>query len=114
MQVARRPMARRHEENRAGVAKESAAMSGKETLWPMRPTTAAKHTILRKYLDAWLPILGGGRYASDYLILIDGFAGPGRYSTGEDGSPLLMIKAYLEHSGEITANVHFFFIEDDA
>jgi three-Cys-motif partner protein len=88
-------------------------MTTKETLWPMRATTAAKHTILRKYLDAWIAILGGGRYAHDHLVLIDGFAGPGRYSTGEDGSPLLMIKAYLEHSGEITATVHYYFIEDD-
>jgi three-Cys-motif partner protein len=76
--------------------------------------TAAKHAILRKYLDAWLPILGGGRYAHDHLVLIDAFAGPGRYATGQDGSPLLMLKAYLEHSGEITASPHFFFIEEDA
>jgi three-Cys-motif partner protein len=88
-------------------------MSHRATLWEMTRHTAAKHTILRKYLDAWLPILGGGRYARDDLVLIDAFAGPGRYSTGEDGSPLLMIKAYLEHSGEITASPHFHFIEDD-
>lgn len=74
--------------------------------------TAAKHTILRKYLDAWLPILGGGRYARDDVVLIDAFAGPGRYSTGEVGSPLLMLKAYLEHSGDIIAAPHFFFIEE--
>jgi three-Cys-motif partner protein len=89
-------------------------VTDKTTLWAMTGHTAAKHTILRKYLDAWLPILGGGHYARDDLVLIDAFAGPGRYSTGEDGSPLLMIKAYIEHSGEITAAVHFYFIEDDA
>lgn len=86
----------------------------KETLWSMKRHTAAKHTILRKYLDAWIPILGGGRYAHEHLVLVDAFAGPGRYSTGEDGSPLLMIKAHLEHPGEITAAVHFYFIEEDA
>lgn len=89
-------------------------MANKETLWPMTRHTAAKHTILRKYLDAWIPILGGGRYAREHLVLIDAFAGPGRYSTEEDGSPLLMMKAYLEHSGEISAEVHFYFIEEDA
>ena len=89
-------------------------MASKGTLWPMRRTTAAKHLILRKYLDAWIAILGGGRYAKEHVVLIDAFAGPGRYSTGEDGSPLLMIKAYVEHSGEITANPHFFFIEEDS
>jgi len=89
-------------------------MSEKQTLWPMTRHTAAKHTILRKYLDAWLPILGGGQFAHDHVVVIDAFAGPGRYSTGEEGSPLLMIKAYLEHSGEIRATPHFFFIEEDA
>lgn len=80
----------------------------------MERTTAAKHQILRKYLDAWVAILGGGRFASDHLVLIDAFAGPGRYSTGELGSPLLMINAYLEHSGAITATPHFYFIEENA
>jgi len=80
----------------------------------MERTTAAKHQILRKYLDAWIAILGGGRFARDHLILIDAFAGPGRYSTGEPGSPLLMIKAYLEHSGDISAAPHFYFIEENS
>lgn len=31
------------------------------------------------------------------LLLVDGFAGPGRYQGGEDGSPLIMLKALLEH-----------------
>lgn len=44
-------------------------MSQKETLWEMDRHTAAKHTILRKYLDAWIPILGGGRYAREDLVL---------------------------------------------
>lgn len=79
----------------------------------MERTTAAKHQILRKYLDAWIAILGGGRFARDDLVLIDAFAGPGRYSTGEPGSPLLMIKAYLEHSGDIAATPHFYFIEEN-
>jgi three-Cys-motif partner protein len=87
----------------------------KETkvLWPMRRHTQAKHVILRKYLDAWLPILGAGRSAAEHVVVIDGFAGPGRYSTGEDGSPLIMLKAYLEHSASIAALPHFFFIEED-
>jgi three-Cys-motif partner protein len=88
-------------------------MSQKKTLWEMDRHTAAKHTILRKYLDAWIPILGGGRFARDDLVLIDAFAGPGRYSTGEDGSPLLMLRACLEHSGEIRAALRYYFIEEN-
>jgi hypothetical protein len=30
-------------------------------------------------------------------IYIDGFAGPGRYKGGEDGSPIIALKALLEH-----------------
>jgi three-Cys-motif partner protein len=45
-------------------------------------------------------------------VLIDGFAGPGRYSGGEPGSPLIMLEAYLEHSAALGATPHFFFIEE--
>lgn len=88
-------------------------MSRADALWKLDRHTLAKHTILRKYLDAWLPILGGGAYASDDVILVDAFAGPGRYTGGEEGSPLIMLRAYLEHSGSITARPHYFFIEEN-
>lgn len=32
------------------------------------------------------------------LVLIDGFAGPGRYTKGEAGSPIQMLQAFTEHS----------------
>jgi three-Cys-motif partner protein len=85
----------------------------RSTLWELERHTLAKHTILRKYLDAWLPILGGGARARHDLILVDAFAGPGRYAGGEDGSPLHMIRAYLDHSAAISAQPHFYFIEED-
>ncbi|HZR92278.1 MAG TPA: three-Cys-motif partner protein TcmP [Gaiellaceae bacterium] len=87
-------------------------MTKKNTLWPITRATRAKHTILRKYLDAWLPILGAGQYAHQHLVLIDGFAGPGRYSGGEPGSPLIMLSAYVDHSAALDATAHFFFIEE--
>jgi three-Cys-motif partner protein len=64
------------------------------TRWPIEPHTQAKHLILRKYLDAWLPIMAtyNGR-----IIFIDGFAGPGRYAGGEEGSPLIALRALLDH-----------------
>jgi three-Cys-motif partner protein len=83
-------------------------------LWPFKRHTLAKHQILRWYLDAWLAILGSGSYAKPDLVLIDGFAGPGRYRGGEKGSPLLMLDAYLEHSARITARCHLYFIEENA
>ncbi len=64
------------------------------TRWPLDPHTRAKHQILRSYLDAWLPIMAkwNGR-----IIFLDGFAGPGRYAEGEEGSPLIALRALLEH-----------------
>ena len=32
-------------------------MAKRATLWTITRSTEAKHAILRKYLDAWLPIL---------------------------------------------------------
>jgi three-Cys-motif partner protein len=85
----------------------------------MEPHTRGKHIVLRSYLDAWLPIMShGARYRSAMgkgrLVLVDGFAGPGRYSTGEDGSPIVMLKAFLEHTQRelITADLLYLFIEE--
>jgi len=80
------------------------------TIWKIEPHTEAKHAILRKYLDAWLPIITrwNGR-----VLYIDGFAGPGEYIGGKDGSPIIAIKAVLEHKTEITSEIKMFFIEAD-
>ena len=90
-----------------------------DTLWAMEPHTKGKHIVLRSYLDAWLPIMShGARFRSAMgkgrLVLVDGFAGPGRYSTGEDGSPLVMLKAFLEHTQRhlISADLLYLFIEE--
>lgn len=84
----------------------------KNTVWDLDPHTRAKHVILRKYLDAWLPIIS--RYKGRVLFF-DGFAGPGIYSNGEDGSPVIALKALIEHAhkGLIKAEVNFLFIEAD-
>ena len=88
------------------MAKESA------TVWELEHHTAAKHVIIRKYLNAWLPKLTkwNGR-----VVIIDGFAGPGRYSQGEEGSPVIALKAFLEHSykANMQAEVKYLFVESD-
>jgi len=82
------------------------------TIWKLDPHTKAKHIILRKYLDAWLPKLTrwNGR-----VVIIDGFAGPGIYSKGEEGSPVIALKAFLEHSynANMKAEVKYLFVEAD-
>jgi three-Cys-motif partner protein len=60
--------------------------------WVLDAHSAAKHEILHRYLGAWLSILGHGRAGRRWnrLILVDGFAGRGRYRGGEPGSPKIM------------------------
>jgi len=87
-------------------------------LWNLEPHTAAKHRVLRAYLDAWIPVmaqqaLAVHRFSSEpsRLLLVDGFAGPGRYSSGEPGSPLIMLDALRSHSAfERLGGVSFVFL----
>ena len=92
----------------------------KETLWAIDAHTLAKHFILRRYLSAWLPImsLATARRSRDRkgrLVLVDGFAGPGRYLGDELGSPLLMLDVFLGHSQRqlIKSEIVCLFIEQD-
>lgn len=84
----------------------------KSPLWKLEPHTLGKHLVLRRYRDAWFPIMGSwnGR-----ILFIDGFAGPGEYEDGEEGSPIIALKSLLEHrsKGMVTAEVGFLFIERD-
>ncbi|GAA3144781.1 three-Cys-motif partner protein [Kribbella aluminosa] len=63
-------------------------------LWDRPPHTAAKHQLLQEYLGAWFPILA--KY-NRRLFYYDAFAGPGRYKSGDDGSPLIALKTLIEH-----------------
>ena len=83
-----------------------------ETLWRLEPHTVGKHRVLKSYLDAWLPIMGK---RNRQILFIDGFAGPGKYKAGEDGSPLIALKAFKNHPAraKIDAEVVFFFVEKD-
>jgi three-Cys-motif partner protein len=81
------------------------------TLWEIDEHTKAKHTILDKYLKAWFPILSSSPI-SDRLVYIDGFAGPGEYKGGEPGSPIIALKAALDHKlKDGLKNIDFWFIE---
>jgi three-Cys-motif partner protein len=80
----------------------------KDTLWPIEPHTVAKHQILRKYLDAWLPILGT---YNNRMLYIDGFAGPGEYQGGEPGSPIIALEAARTHHANRAGELIFIFVE---
>jgi three-Cys-motif partner protein len=80
------------------------------TVWPLDPHTAAKHAILRRYLDAWIPIMS--RY-NGRVLYIDGFAGPGIYENREPGSPIIALDAALGQVQRIRGEMYFLFIEAD-
>jgi three-Cys-motif partner protein len=75
--------------------------------WEYPEHTGAKHQILRRYLGAWLTILGRGKKGSKFrhklLVLLDGFAGRGRYMEGQPGSPAIMFQeaARVADAGDV-------------
>jgi three-Cys-motif partner protein len=81
-----------------------------DTVWQIDRHTQSKHTILRRYWEAWLPIMT--RY-NQRVLYIDGFAGPGRYAGGEDGSPLIALISARDHQAQPDSEVVFTFIEKD-
>lgn len=82
----------------------------KETIWELDDHSAAKHKILETYLKAWFPIICRWNNRVNY---IDGFAGPGKYSKGELGSPIIALNVAKNHSVKLTSQLNFIFIEAD-
>ena len=88
-----------------------------DTIWEAEPHTLVKHKILTSYLQAWAPIMS--RFlqkvgtTGQRLLFVDGFAGPGIYANGHDGSPVLSINAILDHTVALPVPLRFVFIEED-
>ncbi len=91
----------------------AASMSVSGTTWPLEPQTRGKHLVLESYMQAWLPIMSkwNGR-----ILFIDAFAGPGKYSGGELGSPVIALNALINHRArnQFQSEVNYMFIERDA
>lgn len=83
----------------------------RDPVWGIDPHTQSKHDILRHYLNRWLPILGKFSQTMNY---IDAFAGPGIYSGGQPGSPVIAVETALHHVMRPKGRVNFVFIEKDA
>jgi three-Cys-motif partner protein len=94
-------------------------MSKKQgTVWHASPHTLAKIAILRSYLEKWFSILGS-TFAGKNLWYVDGFAGPGAYEDGQDGSPIAAVKAankarILTKDRWKAGGIRCVFIEEDA
>ncbi|QRF22837.1 three-Cys-motif partner protein TcmP [Alicyclobacillus sp. TC] len=85
-------------------------------VWPLEDHTKVKHIILREYLRAWFRIMG---FNEERLLFIDGYSGPGIYSQGEDGSPIIVIKEAMNYLQECRSKgwkkpqIICLFIEED-
>lgn len=77
----------------------------------MEPHTEAKHNILERYLEQWFPILNTWREGVAY---IDGFAGPGVYSKGEPGSPIIALRVANKYAHNEGFYARLWFIEPDS
>jgi three-Cys-motif partner protein len=92
-----------------------------ETLWDLDEHTRAKHQVLREYLDGWIAVMGSqalklSQSSSPGVLLVDAFAGPGRYRGGEPGSSLIMLEALTSHSAFprfAALDFHFLLIEEN-
>jgi three-Cys-motif partner protein len=82
------------------------------TIWELDPHTKAKHEILENYLKAWFPILSKW---NKQIIYLDGFAGPGIYKNGEEGSPIIALRTLDEHilKPQKRCKNFFVFVEKD-
>lgn len=79
--------------------------------WAIEPHTEAKHRILAAYLNAWFPIVSRGGFPR--VIYIDGFAGPGTYQDGQQGSPIQALRALAEQKIPLNSCFEFHFVERD-
>jgi three-Cys-motif partner protein len=91
------------------------------TTWAADAHTLAKHAILRRYLEAWFPILTrqASSFARQYgtapgreILFVDAFAGPGEYTNGNEGSPVIALKAAIDHAAAFPVPVRMLFIEE--
>lgn len=84
-----------------------------DVLWARDPHTGAKHDLLRNYLQAWFPIMVHGGFPG--ITYAEGYAGPGEYTGGEAGSPIIALEQVFDRPAILGANVpiRFVFTERD-
>ncbi|MGL5824697.1 MAG: three-Cys-motif partner protein TcmP [Nocardioides sp.] len=81
--------------------------------WPCAEHTGAKHDIYRRYLRRWFPILLAGSNAFPSVTYAEGFAGPGVYTAGESGSPVIAMQALMDEVRPDKGVARFVFVDDD-
>ncbi len=81
------------------------------TIWDRDSHTEAKHRVLAGYYDAWYPIMLS---TWPRLTVFEGYAGPGEYSDGEEGSPIIALRRLLDRPDLVLRGkpVRFVFVEE--
>jgi len=77
--------------------------------WEYKEHTKVKHILLRKYLAAWISILG---VWNPKICYFDGFAGRGEYTDGTLGSPFIALEI-ADSLSQYFGKLICFFIEKD-
>ncbi|MFD5819375.1 three-Cys-motif partner protein TcmP [Streptomyces sp. NPDC127038] len=65
------------------------------TVWKSDPHTQVKHLVYRHYLQCWMAKI---LQVFSEATIVDCFAGPGIYTDGLAGSPVVVARTFLEHS----------------
>lgn len=74
---------------RPSVINRGVLLSANEAFFTRRQAAAVlKHGVVSRYLPVFTTMAGTG---ADEVVLLDGYAGPGRYEDGTAGSPLLLV-----------------------
>ncbi|WP_433193806.1 three-Cys-motif partner protein TcmP [Nocardia sp. CA-107356] len=68
-------------------------MSTNPVPWPIEPHTVAKHAVYRQYFSKWFPIMTNGWGGN--VTYAEGFSGPGIYTKGEPGSPVIALQTLI-------------------
>jgi len=83
-----------------------------DTIWERDAHTAAKHTLLRRYLSAWFPIMAS-QFRDTGITFFDGFAGPGEYTNAQDSSPTIAMEQALRSDvTRFRTQTRLVFVED--
>ncbi|MGW6194758.1 three-Cys-motif partner protein TcmP [Kribbella sp. NPDC055110] len=83
--------------------------------WAADPHTKTKHDLYARYLGKWMPIMVNG-WGAD-ITYVEGFAGPGVYSDGSPGSPVIALRTLVSDSSIRTkvrsGGMRFVFVDHD-
>ncbi|MER6806866.1 MULTISPECIES: three-Cys-motif partner protein TcmP [Streptomyces] len=82
----------------------------KDAVWERDPHTAAKHDLLKRYLEAWAPILLS---RNDVITYAEGFSGAGVYKHGEPGSPVVAYEVFAGALHRFPKRMRLILMEED-